>query len=390
MSNVNRVADKRDFMSSFKKVVMMPVNALPVIPIYSPFAAMTGGKQASRQSVISDGSGLGGGLAPANADSQPPSRSLSPVPGYSGGLTHQMGSSAGGSNVSNVSATSFSGKDGIAPTSELAAKAAIMNTKLEGIQSLFSIEVALSLTHSAKASLERAALFVRMGGQIGEEAKEQCEIIFVTLLKILGYRHIQVGFDKAVDRLAAYNPREVSGDEHSQPGVAPLVMFLELVNVGDLIQQMIDVFYEQELIATKLTDRNDFLDAAVKEKKKFEQMLDERVAAGLNKGIDVLMDEVEYVFGTLQKPTDFNPGAVSIDGKEDPRASVQSFDIGTSKAAIKVVEIVSGHTRMLVGSTDKNVLDVFNQEVGIRLFTALCKHLKRQRVSVDGSFKLIS
>jgi recyclin-1 len=44
---------------------------------------------------------------------------------------------------------------------------------------------------------------------------------------------------------------------------------------------------------------------------------------------------------------------------------------------------------MLIGSTDKNVLDVFNQEVGVRLFTALCKHLKRQRVSVDGAIKLI-
>merc|ERR1711964_829803 len=76
---------------------------------------------------------------------------------------------------------------------------------------------------------------------------------------------------------------------------------------GDLISQMIDVFYEQQLAATKLADRNDFLDPAVKAKKKFEQMLDERVAAGLNKGIDVLMDEVEYLHGTMQQPTDYNP-----------------------------------------------------------------------------------
>jgi recyclin-1 len=32
MSNVNRQADKKDFMSSFKKVVMMPVNILPSLP----------------------------------------------------------------------------------------------------------------------------------------------------------------------------------------------------------------------------------------------------------------------------------------------------------------------------------------------------------------------
>jgi hypothetical protein len=35
------------------------------------------------------------------------------------------------------------------------------------------------------------------------------------------------------------------------------------------------------------------------------------------------------------------------------------------------------------------MVDVFNQEVGLRLFTALCKHLKRQRISVDGAVKLI-
>ena len=127
-----------------------------------------------------------------------------------------------------------------------------------------------------------------------------------------------------------------------------------------------------------MADRNDFLDPAVKAKKKFEQMLDERVAAGLNKGIDVLMDEVEYVCATTQLPTDYNP-VPSLD-----------FDIGPSNATQQVVSIVESHTKMLTGSTDKNTLDVFNQEVGLRLFAALCKHLKRQRISTSGAVKLIS
>jgi recyclin-1 len=261
---------------------------------------------------------------------------------------------------------------------------------LEGIKSLFSIEVALNLTHLAKASIERAALMVQMGGTEGQEAQRQCRRIFVAMLEILGNRHIRTGFDKAVAHLGTYNPREVrkfketaSTGETSDAatnahiGVEPLVTFLELVNVGDLIQQMVDVFYSQELVAPKLLDRDDFLDAAVKEKKKFEQMLDERVAAGLNKGIDVLMDEVEYICATTQTPTDFNPASV-ID------------DIGPSATARQVVDVVSGHTGMLVGSTDKNMLDVFNQEVGLRLFSVLCKHFKRQRISVDGAIRLIS
>lgn len=339
MSNVSRQAAKRDFLKSFKKVVMAPVNVLPTI----------GGSSSSKPSAA----------APThNGDAlEPPSRSTTPNPPERSASPRLE-----------------------APTTELAAKAAIMNSRLEGIRSLFSIEVALNLTHTAKASLERAARFVRLGGQSGEEAKEQCESIFISLLQILGGRHMKPGFDKAVNHLSAYRPREVA--DHSQEGVAPLVAFLELVNVGDLIQQMVDVFYLQELEAAKLTDNDDFLSPAAKEKKRFEQMLDERVAAGLNKGIDVLMDEVEYLCGTTQQPSDFNP-PVSANG------TAQVLDIGPSQTATRVVDIVSSHTSMLVGSTDKTVLDVFNQEVGLRLFTALCKHLKRQRISVDGAIKLI-
>lgn len=341
MANVNRKAVKQDFLSSFKKVVMMPVNVLPTI------GGSSAGKASNRASVVNGSSTL-----------EPSSRSGTPGPGDR-------------SPMPRVDA----------PTTELAAKAAIMNSRLEGIRSLFSIEVALNLTHLAKASLERAARFVRLGGQSGEEAREQCEQVFIHLVQILGQRHMKLGFDKAVTHLADYKPREVA--DHSKDGVAPLVAFLELVNVGDLIQQMVEVFYHQELLAANLTDRDEFLSLAAKEKKRFESMLDERVAAGLNKGIDVLMDEVEYLCATTQEPSDFNPPAGA-------NGQAQVMDIGPSRTATKIVDVVSSHTNMLVGSTDKNVLDVFNQEVGMRLFTAICKHLKRQRISVDGAIKLIS
>ncbi|KAL1963510.1 hypothetical protein VTN77DRAFT_8091 [Rasamsonia byssochlamydoides] len=339
MSNVNRQADKKDFMSSFKKVVMMPVNILP--------------------GLSSKPSGPKPEEGPR--DGHVPSRSVS--------------------RFSTVTPPLPSPLPEEAPTTELAAKAAIMNIKLEAIRSLFSIEVALSLVQAAKTSLERAAQFVRLGGEYGNAAKQQCKGIFVSLLNILGHRHVIEGFDKAVDHLSNYRPREQG--ERDRSGVEPLVTFLELVNVGDLILQMVDVFYEQELVGSKLTDRNDFLDPAVKGKKKFEQMLDERVASGMNKGIDVLMEEVDYLLATKQLATDFNPG-VSMDSQR------QTMDVGVSDAARAVVDVVSSHTQMLIGSTDKSTLDVFNQEVGLRLFTAICKHLKRQRISVEGSLKLIS
>lgn len=352
MSNVNRQADKRDFLTSFKKAVMMPVSVLPTFPMSSPF----GGKTATANALV-NGETLD---TSQSTTSQPSTRPSTP----------------GIMNINNRTSTPIPEP----PTSELAAKAAIMNSRLEGIRSLFSIEVALNLVHAAKSSIERAAVFVKAGSHFGRDARHQCELVFVLLLQTLGTRHIKAGFDQAVDHLSNYKPRESS--EHGGSGVTPLVTFLELVNVGDLIQQMLEVFYEQELIATNLTDRNDFMDPAVKEKKRFEQVLDERVAAGLNKGIEVLMAEVEYVCATTQKPEDFNPSTTSSSGSD-------MMDIGPSQAAKHVVEVVSSHTKMLVGSTDKTMLDVFNQEVGLRLFTVLCKHLKRQRISIDGAIVLI-
>lgn len=357
MSNVNRQADKRDFLTSFKKVVMMPVNVLPTFPMSSPF----GGKPATAKALVN-----GETLETHPTTSQNPTRSPSPNP----------------VNSTALSITHASTPLAEPPTTELAAKTAIMNSRLEGIRSLFSIEVALHLVHAAKASIERAAAFIKVEGYFGQDARKQCELIFVLLLQILGTRHVKAGFDQAVEHLSNYNPRSSESSSGQNRSVTPLVTFLELVNVGDLIQQMLDVFYEQELISTRLTDRNDFLSPAVKEKKRFEQMLDERVAAGLNKGIEVLMAEVEYVCATTQKPEDFNPGASS-------GANFEVMDIGPSETAKQIVEIVSSHTKMLVGSTDKTMLDVFNQEVGLRLFATLCKHLKRQRISVNGSIKLI-
>jgi recyclin-1 len=354
MSNVNRQADKKDFMSSFKKVVMMPVNILP------SFSGQSSNKTAVK--------------AIANGDA-PSSRSSTPNPFGPGAATPTL--------------------PGEAPTNELAAKAAVMTTKLENIRSLFSIEVALNLVHAAKSSLERGAQFISLGGEAGDSARRQCSAIFVLLLHSVGDRHVKAGFDKAIDHLSHYNPREGSTDNADSTAspvqVAALVTFLELVNVGDLIQQMLDVFYESELVRLRISNRDDFLDVNVKEKKKFEAMLDERVAAGLSKGIDVLIDEVEYVCATTQQATDFYPelNVTSTNGSKSTPV-VMDFSGKPTATASRVIALVSHHTSMLTGATEKTLLDVFTTEVGLRLFGALTKHIKRQRISTSGALPLLS
>jgi len=346
MSNVNRQAEKKDFMSSFKQVLMMPVNILP------SFAS-------TRPAVKRTESGLDG-----ISGSMP--RPLTPK------LPAQ------------------------APTDELAAKAAMISSQLENIKGLLSIDVALNLIHTAKSSLERAAQFIALGGPSGEIAREKCSEIYLSLISTLGDKHVHTGFDKAIQHLALYDPRTQKDGAvaHNGTVVAPLTTFLELVNVGDLIQQMLDVFYEQEIIAMSIIKRDDFISAPVKAKKRFEHMLDERVASGLSKGIDVLMDEVEYLCATEQLPTDYNPVTQVFDAdtinKKNSTFGAADIDVSPTRPCIHIIEIMRLHIGMLQGSTDKALIDVFVQEVSQRLFQALVKHIKRQRISPLGAMRLLS
>lgn len=138
MSGINREADKRDFLSTFKKVILMPVQAIPL----APFGIKSSSSNTKSLEVATSN---------LTVQDQIQSRSSTPIPS------------------AEISRTS-SPVPSTVPTTELAAKAAIMNSRLEGIRTLFSIEVALKLVHLAKASLERAGQFAKIQGQTGEEA----------------------------------------------------------------------------------------------------------------------------------------------------------------------------------------------------------------------------
>ena len=47
-------------------------------------------------------------------------------------------------------------------------------------------------------------------------------------------------------------------------------------------------------------DKTDFLNAVVREKKRFENVLDDSVAAGMNAGTDVLMNQVSLLLSTMR------------------------------------------------------------------------------------------
>jgi recyclin-1 len=147
MSNVNREAEKRDFLTTFKKVILTPISVIP--------SAFTTSKQPTVPEPVKPTTEK----TPYALDEDPSRLSV----------TSAGSDERNGMNFSVVSGRA-SPIPALPPTTELAAKAAIMNSRLEGIRSLFSLEVALNLVHMARESLERAAIFTGVGGQTGEEA----------------------------------------------------------------------------------------------------------------------------------------------------------------------------------------------------------------------------
>ncbi|EPQ25739.1 uncharacterized protein PFL1_06733 [Pseudozyma flocculosa PF-1] len=266
------------------------------------------------------------------------------------------------------------------------------------LQLLLSLDTALQLIQLNRESLKRMETFARFSGAYGARVKEEMEEIAVLFFQCLGEKHVSPGFDKASAQIKSWKPSEQAGKEKAgapaagaaarsgtqsdsdgdvgDAQVAPLVYFFELVHVGDTIAQMVQVYYDQEL--SRHIDRTDFLNGVVREKKRFESALDESVASGLNVGVDLLLGQAEWLITTHQDARDYYP----LPGADLDLAN-------PTRACRECVECLRLHCRMLVGSTDKTVLEVFYQEVGIRLHAIICKHLKRQIISLDGGFKVI-
>ncbi len=405
LNNVTKQDDKTDLLASFRKAFRIPVN-IGIGNLSITDNNNSGNNNNNSNSTVdlqSASSNTTTPVSPQTSDTIAINKtgSSSPFTNGHGRLSHV----ATGSIASSISLTEFE------------AKTAIMNKKLEGIKNLFSLELSLTIIKIAKESIERLRTFVRVHGEMSKLAKEECENVFVILVETVGGHHIKYGFDKALGRLTDYNPREFRNNEKSnddnkddtlnliepstptantsppplQPSISvePLVTFAELVNIGDLIQQMLHIFFQEELVSKKYINANDFLTPSVKAKKRFEVMLDDCVANGLNRGIEVLIDEIDYIFQTTQVPTDYNPELLAIINPESsPNAALDST--GETNCAKRVVYLLENHMSILDGSTEKSVVDIFQQEIGIRFFQSICKNLKRQTISIMGSIRLIS
>lgn len=267
--------------------------------------------------------------------------------------------SATATNRSSVMSTTFSSASG--PTATF-----------DDLDLLLSLDTALELIHADREAIKRCETFKDYPAPFGHRVRETIEELFILMLQAMGDRHVAPGFAKAAEQMRTYQPAE-----HAETtSVAPLLQFFELAHIGDTIQSVIQVYFDKEL--APYIDKTDFLNAVVREKKRFENALDDAVAGGLNAGTEVLMNQVEHIIITRTGPRAYYPD------------EGVALDLGPTKGCRDAIACLEMHCKLLKGSTNKEVLEVFYQEVGIRLHAILQKHLKRQIISLEGGFQVIA
>ncbi|CAI6725725.1 ANM_collapsed_G0028050.mRNA.1.CDS.1 [Saccharomyces cerevisiae] len=271
---------------------------------------------------------------------------------------------------------------------QLAYNLNLISNNLQNIKSLISLDLCYKILQETSEKTDQIYKFHTIESLL-PLIKLRCQEIFKILITQLNKNHVKPAFEKAILLLQKYNPNEIEQIEikfnslsPANTQVEPLVQFTELINIGDIILQMISIFYKNELIPKKIIDKNkDFLNDVIQLKKNFETSIDDFVAEGLNIGINKLMDEISFVFKTLQLPDDYNP--------PPPSRNSPIRDIKPTKCAIRVVELLSNHCFLLTGATDKGTIDVYQQEIGERFFNEIVKHLKKCFISTEGAIWLI-
>ncbi|EIW71948.1 recyclin-1 [Tremella mesenterica] len=358
-SNPDQV--KRNVLAGFRDALLLPVTIVPRTVTLGVNAIVTGGSQAVNGLSMLNPQKWGGANGRPQLVKQEDGEVLMET-----SVAEDVNASETTEEVLPPPSSQPNGKDSSPTIASTDRKA------FDRMQLLVSLDTALELIHADRDSLKRAETFAKYPGKCGHRVRETLEEIFILLLKATGDRHIAPGFKIATNQMRSYRPAE-----HSETtSVAPLLQFFELVHVGDTVQSMVQVYFDKEL--AQYVDRTDFLNAVMREKKRFEAVLDDAVAAGLNAGIEVLMNQVEHIILVKTGPREYYP----VEGTH--------MELKPTEGCREAIACLEMHCNLLKGSTSKEVLEVFYQEVGIRLQAILQRHLKRQIISLEGGFQIIA
>lgn len=333
----------------------------------------------------------------------------------------------------------------------MAAKLKILAGKVENLKSLVSLDLTIILLQHIKNSYDLLIGLTKYSTtqQLNKQIHQTCMNIYSDMLNLLINNHIKPGFLEALERLKNYKPVNITKDGNSKPimgnqTVEPVNNFIELVDVGDLILQMINVFYEHELVDTGIIPSSnqysrDFLRMNNVEKliKLLESTLDKYVANGLDISIDIIISEIRFKVEECVGPIPLNnksksntstissrqiaPASTTVVVPSAP-SSLASASLRTASShsttlacniahsssvynieTIEMLPLNEGHTSewcniclnvlkshfsLLQDSIDKSIMDVFKQELGDRLITLLIQLLmKKFQISTIGGIQ---
>ncbi|VDC04328.1 unnamed protein product [Peniophora sp. CBMAI 1063] len=406
--------NKRSVLSSFTDVLLLPVTIVPrtvggaaqrvggaAVQGIAMLDPRRWGADASASGAGADGAGYKaqGEAEPvvwANEDDEDEEdeKTLARMSSVTGSTSFSdRGSVASFSTLQSASGSNFREKG----SSKEKDKGKEKGKTYDNLQLLLSLDVTLELIHSARDSLKRAETFVGYPVPVGPRVQSTVEDVAAEMLITLAQRHVKPGFEAAIKQMRTYEPPavgpagvegvEADGEGVGEKGwgekgekvstsVAPLVQFFELVHIGDMIQSIVQVYFDKELAPH--VDTTDFLNTVVREKKRFENVLDDSVAQGLNAGIEVLMNQVDHIILALTPPRAYYP-------PEDA-----PLLLGPSAGCTAAIRCLENHISLLKGNVNREVLEVFETELGVRLIGILQKHIKRQIISLSGGFQVIA
>lgn len=352
-------AQKRSFMSTFKDALVTPAVSTRITPVSKSLEQIRAKRQGTSPRISSE-------------SAVPPMATA----GYMG-----VG------DAPDVWDDDDENDDGPSATALEAAEPASMQAEVLGasstskpwqMSSLLNLATAVEMIDVARLSLQRLDMLQECSTSLREPVRKTIIDVVVALFASLNDEHMKPGFVTAREQIGSYSPAK---HDREQPGgnaadhVGPLLLFFELVHIGDTIQQMGQVFFDR--LGPRMLGKMDFTNAAVREKRRFENDLDEEVASGLSAGVELLVHQMEHIVQAHQHPRDYYPESDAVDISTPTQACAECC------ATLRV------YCDMLAACADKAVLDVFYEEIGFRLFSVLSKHLKRQIISMTGGFQVI-
>ncbi|KAJ2611593.1 F-box protein: endocytic membrane traffic, recycling ReCYcling 1 [Coemansia sp. RSA 1365] len=251
-----------------------------------------------------------------------------------------------------------------------------------------SIDLCLNMVLTNRDAVARVAVFAA-DMRLRKQAQEGVEMLFSTLLRSVG-SHVRPAFARGVAELqaleqAATGPTEITTEtmgsgEQAQRGqfAAALQRFGELMQLGDLAVQLVEMYSRHPVVAT-IVDVEDFLHVCSQERRALERAVDDGVAAGMDCAIDSVLRQTQAILDATQHTSDFHPPAT------------RSLTLTPTLACTSAVHFLDETVAVLQNmGRHRPVHHVLMAEVAQRLFALLLAHIRRYRITEPGGFQLIA